>query len=89
MIDYINVLNSILTRIEEQLLTDDEIETIKPKDVTDLQEQYDTLYSIINDRGVDITNAIKKLRMDALVRNIEIGVKKTSKTNIYIGGGLD
>lgn len=86
--DYKNELNIILVRIQEPQLTDDEIETLKPIEPNDIQEKYDILNIILENRG-SIGNSIEKLKADAIsIANIEINKPKKNYSNILIGFGI-
>lgn len=85
---YENDLNIILVRIQEPQLTDDEIETLKPIEPNNLQEKYDILNTILENRGA-IGNSIDKLKADAVsIANIEIDKPKKNYSNILIGFGI-
>ncbi|MDR1498717.1 MAG: hypothetical protein LBS34_00310 [Rickettsiales bacterium] len=88
MENYIASLDEILTEIREQTLTDMEIETIKPKDPESLQEKYDTLNTILTNRG-GIGNSLKKLRANAAIANIYICKPAKLWNNVFMCGGIN
>jgi hypothetical protein len=84
MENYIASLDKILSHIKEPTLTDSEIETIRPKDPDSLQEKYDTLGVILQNRG-GVGNSLEKLRADASIFNIVIDEPAREWSNLLIG----
>ncbi|MDR1884416.1 MAG: hypothetical protein LBR26_16810 [Prevotella sp.] len=83
------VLNSILRKINEPTLTDEEFATLNFDDVTCLYEQYKQLAKVLRQRG-DETNALDKLKLQAKINGVDIRREKNIEiTNIFIGGSLE
>lgn len=87
MEEYIAELDTILTQINEPTLTDDEILTIKPIDPLSLQEEYETLYTILQIRGGG--QSLRKLKSNAEVNNITIGSPKKDYNNMIFAFGVN
>jgi hypothetical protein len=85
---YSDSLDMILMRIQEPTLTEGERETLRPLDPDSLQERYETLFVILENRG-GVGNATDKLRSDASLVNVVIGVAHKSYSNVLIGWGVE
>jgi hypothetical protein len=87
MENYIASLDKILSAIQEPTLTDDEVEAIHPEDVESLQEKYDILFKVLQERG-GVGNSIKKLKANASVVNIYIDKPAKLWNNVLMCGGI-
>lgn len=84
---YIEALDNILTSINEASLTDVEILTITPTDPESLQEQYEILNTILENRGGG--QSIIKLKANAETNNITIDQPKKDYSNKLFCFGLN
>jgi hypothetical protein len=86
--EYITSLDIILEQINEPTLTTSEVETIKPIDPDSMQEKYDILFTVLQNRG-SIGNSIQKLENNAGIMNIVINEPKKNYSNILYGGSVE
>jgi hypothetical protein len=87
MENYISSLDKILRMIREPTLTDGEIETIRPKDPDSLQEKYDALGVILQNRG-GVGNSLEKLKANASLVNIKLDEPAREWSNVLVGFGV-
>ena len=77
--------NRILIIISQSTLTDVEKSTLTTID--DLEAVFKSLGTILDSR-VDSAGAIKKLNAYAFSQGIQLEVKKTFKSNVFLGASL-
>jgi hypothetical protein len=77
--------NRILIIISQSTLTDVEKSTLTTID--DLEAVFKSLGTILDSR-VDSAGAIKKLNAYAFSQGIQLEIKKTFKSNVFLGASL-
>ena len=77
-----NYANSVLRKISQATLTDDEANLLP--EVNEASLILEALAKVLNQRGA-IGNGFKKLRAFATLEGIEIGTKQNKRSDVLIG----